>query len=54
MKKMLRPSDLAVKGAEFKIETSYDWKSQGANVTKFGTSGTTGNAWGARTDTWTD
>ena len=54
MKKMLKPSDLAVKAAEFKIEASYDWKSQGGNVTKFGTSGFTRGSSIMDTDSWSD
>ena len=54
MKKMLRPSDLAVKAAAFEIEASYDWTSQGANVTKFGTNGYTHEAGRFNVDSWSD
>ena len=53
MEKKVTPMSLVSKSVAQKV-SAYDWKSQGTDTVKFGTSGTTSGANFAPCDHWTD
>ena len=53
MEKKVTPMSLVSKSVAQKV-SSYDWKSQGADTVKFGTSGSTSEQGRPFCDSWTD
>ena len=53
MDKKVTPMSIVTKSVAQEVP-AYDWKSQGADTVKFGTSGWTRNAMGISTDSWSD